>query len=85
MVCAEEEIVPWMRKASAMEGVSLCPESAACLGVLERALAEGFVKRDETVVLFNTGAVQKYVEAMRVELPRVKKESVDWGLVEKGL
>lgn len=81
MVCAEEEIVPWMRKASAMEGVSLCPESAACLGVLERALAEGFVKRDETVVLFNTGAVQKYVEAMRVELPRVAKESVDWEMV----
>ncbi len=84
MVCAEEEIVPWMRKASAMEGVSLCPESAACLGVLERAIEGGFVRRGETVVLFNTGAVQKYVEAMRVELPRIRKEEVEWGRISGG-
>jgi threonine synthase len=78
MTCPEEEIVPWMRRASALEGICLCPEAAACLGVLERALAEGHIQRDESVVVFNTGAAQKYVEAMRVDLPRVDKERVDW-------
>ena len=32
-------------------------------------LDEGVVKPSDRVVIFNTGAVQKYVEAMRVDLP----------------
>ena len=81
MACPEENIVPWMRRAAALEGVSLCPESAACLGVLERALAGGFIRRDESVVLFNTGAAQKYVEVMRADLVRVNKDAVDWSVI----
>ena len=34
--------------------------------------------------IFNTGAAQKYVEVMAVELPRVKREAVDWGLIAGG-
>jgi threonine synthase len=72
------ELVPWMRRASALEGISLCPETAACLAVLERLVAEGAVRPDERVVVFNTGAAQKYVELLRVELPRLPKSGVDW-------
>jgi threonine synthase len=81
MACPESAILPWMRRASALEGVGLCPESAACLGVLERALAQGHIRRDETIILFNTGAAQKYAEAMRTSLPRLEKEDVDWDLI----
>ena len=68
MAADEDRLLHWMRLASSREGISLCPETAACLDVLETALAQGFVDRDETVVVFNTGAAQKYVEAMEVTL-----------------
>ncbi|MFT7462449.1 MAG: threonine synthase [Pseudohongiellaceae bacterium] len=82
MAAPEERLLEWMRLATTTEGVSLCPESAACLGVLDAALAAGHIKPDETVVLFNTGAVQKYVEVMQTELPRLDRHDVDWELVE---
>lgn len=77
----ESRILADMALACACEGIALCPESAACLGVLRTALADGSIRRDETIVLFNTGAVQKYVEAMTRELPRIRRAAVDWELV----
>ncbi len=77
-IAAEEAgIGAWMREASRSEGVSLCPESAVCVGALEWALAQGHVRAEEEVVLFNTGAAQKYVEAMAADLP-VLREPIDW-------
>jgi hypothetical protein len=63
------------------EGIALCPESAACLGVLERALRERWIDPGERTVLFNTGAAQKYVEAIAVELPALRKDAVDWDVL----
>ncbi len=65
----EAEIEPWMRRASALEGIALCPETAACLVALERMVREGTVDRDEEVVVFNTGAAQKYVELLGRAVP----------------
>jgi threonine synthase len=70
----ETKLLGWMREACALEGIALCPEAAACVGALQRLVAEGKVKPDERIVIFNTGAVQKYVEAMAVELPRVPRD-----------
>ncbi len=64
--------------AAEAEGISLCPEAAACVGALENALAAGTVKRGETAVIYNTGAAQKYVEFIRRPLPRVDFRNVDW-------
>ncbi len=66
----EDAIVPMMRRASALEGLAICPETAACLVALERAIRVGTIGADEHVVVFNTAAVQKYVEAMDADLPR---------------
>jgi threonine synthase len=74
----EAGIQGWMRLACRMEGLSICPEAAVCLGVLEGSLAEGSIRPDESVVLFNTGAAQKYVEALEVEMPRLEKARVSW-------
>ena len=60
-----------MKRATSLEGVSLCPESAVCLDALEAMLADGRVKRGERVVVFNTGAAQKYPEIVRLDLPRL--------------
>jgi threonine synthase len=70
----EAAIGPWMVRAGSAEGISICPETAVCFDVLERLVAEGWVKSDEEVVVFNTGAAQKYIEALPPNLPRVDKD-----------
>jgi threonine synthase len=80
-VGAEEKIGGWMRRASAAEGISICPETAVCFDVLERMVAAGRVKPDERVVVFNTGAAPKYLEALPADLPRIDKDGVDWSLI----
>jgi threonine synthase len=67
----ETRLLEWMRLATRSEGIALCPEAAACLDILAGLVRRGDVRPDETVVVFNTGAVQKYVEVMAVELPRL--------------
>jgi threonine synthase len=64
MAADESRLREWMHIAASLEGVSLCPEAAACLDVLERALQEGHVHSNERIVVFNTGAAQKYVEVL---------------------
>jgi len=75
----EQELVPWMRRASALEGIGLCPESAACLVALAELVRLGTIRRDERVLAFNTGAAQKYVECLPVEVPRLARGTEpDW-------
>ena len=61
------------------EGISLCPESAVCFGALDVLLKQGTIKRDERIVIFNTGASQKYPEAVNEQLPRIDiTQPIDW-------
>jgi threonine synthase len=68
----EGRLLEWMRLAHRLDGIALCPEAAACLDVLDGLVRRGEVQPDEQVVVFNTGASQKYVEAMAVDLPGVE-------------
>ena len=68
----ESKLTDWMRTANALEGIALCPEAAACLDVLAGLVRDGLVDPDEQVVVFNTGAAQKYVEAIATDLPTVE-------------
>lgn len=70
----EGSIVPWMKKVTALEGIAICPETAICFECLEKLLAEGKVRPEEEVVVFNTGAAQKYPEVVDLNLPRVDKD-----------
>jgi threonine synthase len=70
----EAAIGPWMVRAGSAEGISVCPETAVCFDVLERLIQEEWVRPDEEVVVFNTGAAQKYIEALPPELPRIDKD-----------
>ena len=75
----EARIKEWMQLANSSEGIPVCPEAAACVGAVEKLVAEKWIKPDERVVVFNTGAVQKYSEAMAVDLPRLDKDAaIDW-------
>jgi threonine synthase len=75
----EGRVVEWMRRGISLEGISLCPETAVCLDCLEQLVASGGVRPDEEVVVFNTGAAQKYPEAVPLNLPRLdKNKPVDY-------
>jgi threonine synthase len=75
----EERLREWMATAIAAEGIPICPEAAACVGALEHLTASGWIRPHERVVLFNTGAAQKYVEAIRGELPGLDiHQPLDW-------
>ena len=78
---AKSAVPAWMRRASSAEGISVCPETAVCFDVLERLVAAGEVRPGETVVVFNTGAAPKYLEALPAELPRIDKDRVDWDAI----
>jgi len=60
---SDEELIAATREIGATEGLFCAPEGAACLPALRKLLTTGQVKRDERVVLFNTGAGVKYVES----------------------
>jgi threonine synthase len=59
----DEELIAATKEIGAAEGIFCAPEGAACLPALRKLLAADLVKRDERVVLFNTGAGVKYLEA----------------------
>jgi threonine synthase len=70
----EERIVEWMRRVASLEGIGICPETAVCFDCLERLCASSEIRPDEKVVVFNTGAAQKYPEVLRLDLPRLDKD-----------
>lgn len=72
LVADESKLAEWMQTATALEGIALCPEAAACLDVLDGLVRDGRIEPDEEVVVFNTGAAQKYVEAIATDLPTVE-------------
>jgi threonine synthase len=69
----ETRILEWMTRVASREGISLCPESAVCFDCLEKLVQSGQIKSDEEVIVFNTGASQKYPEAVPLHLPRLDK------------
>jgi threonine synthase len=70
----ERRIVEWMRRSMSLEGISVCPETAICLDCLETLCGTGEIGPDEKVVVYNTGAAQKYIEAVPLDLPRLDKD-----------
>ena len=59
----DEQLIAATREIGAAEGVFCAPEGAACLPALRKMIEQGEVKPSERVVLFNTGAGVKYLEA----------------------
>ncbi len=59
----DQELIAATKEIGAAEGIFCAPEGAACLPALRKLLDADLVKPDERVVLFNTGAGVKYLEA----------------------
>ena len=81
----EERIGQWMRAGASAEGISFCPETAVCLDCVERLKETGRIRPGDQVVIFNTGAAQKYLEAVPLALPRLDKDKpIDYAAMVTG-
>jgi len=75
----EQKLPAWMQLGCRTEGIAICPETAACIGALESLSAEGWVKPDESVVIFNTGAAFKYSDVGVDSPPLLSKDKpINW-------
>ena len=62
---ADAQMVADMLVIGREEGVSAAPEGAASLSAVRQLVADGKIKKHETVVLFNTGGALKYLDLIR--------------------
>ena len=70
---SEGRITHWMQRVAGLEGIAICPETAVCFDCLEKLLSQSLIGAEEEVIVFNTGAAQKYPETVPLKLPRVDK------------
>jgi threonine synthase len=68
---SEAALLDGMSRLAREEGCFACPEGGATLAALEALLERGTIRRDERVVIFNTGSGLKYLEAWRAARERV--------------
>ncbi len=75
----EGRIVEWMSRVASREGIAIAPETAVCFDCLEALVREGKIKADEEIIVFNTGAAQKYPETVPLDPPRLdRNRSIDY-------
>jgi threonine synthase len=72
----DEEILEATRHWAKVEGIFAAPEGAACLVAYRKLLASGFFKKEETVVLFNTGSGMKYLDVLDATATRAPAKPV---------
>jgi threonine synthase len=58
-------------------GIFPAPEGGACIAALRKLLANGFLKPDQRIVIYNTGTGLKYVEAFSTRFPRTSRSEHD--------
>jgi threonine synthase len=62
----DESMVAGMLEIGRTEGVSAAPEGGAALAAIRQLLADGTIKPNESVVLFNTGGALKYLDLIAI-------------------
>lgn len=78
LTVAEHEMRAATREMAAAEGVHPAPEGAATLAALHALRAAGQVTGTDRVVLFNTGAGQKYPDFTPADPTRLPADSPAW-------
>ena len=61
---SDKQMVEDMMVMGRDEGVSAAPEGAASLSAVRQLVADGRIKKHDTVVLFNTGGALKYLDLL---------------------
>lgn len=72
LMAGTEEICRW-------QGISACPEGGAVWKAAEALLEQGWLNRDDRIVLFNTGTGLKYNHLFETEgLTRIDQHDENW-------
>ena len=75
----EKMINDWTIISSEKTGLSICPETAACVGALEQLKNQNWIQPDDRVLIFNTASGQKYKNSIKVDLPKINiDKEIDW-------
>jgi threonine synthase len=74
---SDRELVDASLELGAAEGVFAAPEGGACVAAVKKLLASGFLQPHERIVLYNTGAGVKYLEAYSARFPRTSSNEHD--------
>jgi threonine synthase len=74
LTVTDDEMLNAGRELASMEGIFAAPEGAATVIAARKLVASGWIKPEETVVLFNTGTGYKYTEAWQVALQSAQTE-----------
>ena len=61
----DAQMVSDMKVLGREEGISAAPEGAASLSAVRQLVAAGTIKKNDVVVLFNTGGALKYLDLIR--------------------
>ncbi len=65
LAVTDRQMVDDMLLIGRLEGISAAPEGAAAMSAARALVASGRMKRNDTVVLFNTGGALKYLDVLR--------------------
>ncbi|HWF10505.1 MAG TPA: threonine synthase [Bryobacteraceae bacterium] len=74
---ADGELIDAGIQLASDEGLFISPEGAACVVAAEKLLRDGFLKRDEKIVIYNTGSGLKYLEAYSTRFSRMASSETD--------
>jgi threonine synthase len=73
----DAELIDAGIQLAAEEGIFASPEGGACVAAAERLIRDGFLKRDDQIVIYNTGSGLKYLEAYSTRFPRMPAGETD--------
>jgi threonine synthase len=74
---SDEELLDSSVELATATGIFPAPEGGACVAALKKLLANGFLKPDQRIVLYNTGTGLKYLEAFSTRFPRTSRSEQD--------
>jgi len=70
----DDDALAALRATAEAEGLLLCPEGAITVAAARRLREAGWIAEDDEVVLLNTGAGNKYPDAVEVTLPVMRRD-----------
>ena len=67
---SDDDLIDAGVRLAEKDGIFIAPEGAACLPALDRLIASGLLKKDNEIVIYNTGSGLKYLDAYAARFPR---------------
>ena len=77
VAAGDAELLDASVELAAAEGIFSAPEGGACVAAVRKLLVSGFLKKNPRIVIYNTGAGLKYLDAFATRFPRLTATEQD--------